>query len=98
MTFYILVALIAGVVSFAASWGVLQVDGASCPVERLLALGAGSNSEAYRLVFLEDGQPARKVRYEFVDTVNLLSTDDARTTINVSTPREEIRLVPVQTF
>lgn len=50
------------------------------------------------VVFLEDGQPARKVRYEYVDTVNLLSTDDSRTTINVSTPREEIRLVPVQTF
>jgi hypothetical protein len=50
------------------------------------------------VVFLEDGQPARKVRYEFLDTVDLRSTDDSRATIAVTTPREEIRLVPVQTY
>jgi len=50
------------------------------------------------VVFLEDGRPARKLRYEFVDTVDLLSTDASRAMIAVSTPREEIRLVPVQTY
>lgn len=50
------------------------------------------------VVFLEDGQPARKVRYEFLDTVALRSTDAPHATIAVTTPREEIRLVPVQTF
>jgi len=50
------------------------------------------------VVFLEDGRPARKVRYEFVDTLDLLSTDDSRAAIQVTTPREEIRLEPVQAF
>lgn len=50
------------------------------------------------VVFLEDGRPARKVRYEFLDTVDLRSTDDSRATIVVTTPREEIRLVPVPTL
>ena len=47
------------------------------------------------VVFLEDGRPARKVRYEFVDTVNLRATGGSSATIDVSYPREEIRLVPV---
>lgn len=50
------------------------------------------------VVLLEDGRPARKVRYEYIDTLDLHSTDDSRATIRVSTPREEIRLEPVQTF
>jgi hypothetical protein len=50
------------------------------------------------VVFLEDGRPARKVRYEYVDTVNLLGVGDSRATIAVTTPREEIRLVPVETL
>jgi hypothetical protein len=50
------------------------------------------------IVYLEGGLPARRFRFEYVDTINLLSTDDSRATINVSYPREEIRFVPVQTF
>lgn len=50
------------------------------------------------LVLLDNGQPARKVRYEYLDTIKLLSTDSSRATVDVSFPREEIRLVPVQTF
>src|SRR5690606_11805061 len=50
------------------------------------------------VVFLEDGQPARKVRYEFLDTVDLRSAADPGARVNVTYPREEIRLVPVQTY
>ncbi|MBE2215318.1 MAG: hypothetical protein IAE82_15705 [Opitutaceae bacterium] len=50
------------------------------------------------VVFLEDGQPARKVRYEFLDTVDLRSADAPGARVNVTYPREEIRLVPVQTY
>jgi len=50
------------------------------------------------LVTLEDGRTARKVRYEFLDTVDLLSADAPGATIAVTFPREEIRLVPVQTY
>lgn len=50
------------------------------------------------VITLDDGRPARKVRYEYVDTVNLRSADDPRTMVDVSFAREEIRLLPVQAF
>lgn len=50
------------------------------------------------VVYLEDGRPARKVRYEFVDTVNLRAAGDPAATIKLSYPREEIRLVPLDAF
>ncbi len=65
------------------------------PVSSSMTL-VGTRDEG--VVYLDDGTPARKVRYEYLDTVNLMSTDDTRAVLNVSRPREEIRLVPVQTL
>ncbi len=49
------------------------------------------------LVLLPDGQPARRVRYHFVDTVQLRDTRD-QAALAVSRPREEVRFVPVNLY
>lgn len=49
------------------------------------------------LVMLEDGLPARQVRYQFIDTLQLRRPGD-HASVSVSYPREEIRLVPVRTY
>jgi hypothetical protein len=46
------------------------------------------------IVYLDGGQPARRVRLQYLDTVRLRAEDD-HASIDVSFPREEIRLVPV---
>lgn len=49
------------------------------------------------VVLLENGVPARKTRYQYVDSFEL-SAPGGSGTVNVSFPREEIRLTPLETF
>ncbi|BET66263.1 hypothetical protein ASA1KI_11810 [Opitutales bacterium ASA1] len=49
------------------------------------------------LVFLGDGVPARRVRYQFLDSIEM-RTPSGETRLNLSYPREEIRVVPIHTF
>jgi hypothetical protein len=49
------------------------------------------------IVYLENGQAVRKLRLQFVDTVRLRDTA-ATTAIEITTPREEVRFVPVDTL
>jgi hypothetical protein len=46
------------------------------------------------IVMLQDGRPARKMRYEFVDTVQMRALGESAA-VSVSYPREEVRLIPV---
>ena len=55
------------------------------------------NARDEGIVFLDDGRPARKVRYEFVDTFELWAPGGAGK-VNVSYPREEIRMIPIRTM
>jgi hypothetical protein len=49
------------------------------------------------IVYLETGQPVRKLRLQFMDTVRL--RDNAATAeIEITTPREEVRFLPVDTL
>lgn len=49
------------------------------------------------IVYLDSGQPARKVRLQFVDTVRLRNPG-AAAALEITTPREEVRFVPVDTL
>lgn len=49
------------------------------------------------IVYLESGQPVRKVRLQFVDTVRLRNPG-AAAALEITTPREEVRFVPVDTL
>jgi hypothetical protein len=49
------------------------------------------------IVFLESGQPVRKVRLQYVDTVRLRNPG-AAAALEITTPREEVRFVPVDTL
>ncbi len=68
----------------------------------LRVVPAGSAGYLYRardegVVMLENGAPARRVRYEFLDTFELLAPGGGGR-VNVTYPREEIRVVPIRTF
>jgi hypothetical protein len=49
------------------------------------------------IVYLESGQPVRKVRLQYVDTVRLRNPG-AAAALEITTPREEVRFVPVDTL
>lgn len=49
------------------------------------------------IVYSDTGEPVRKVRLRFVDTVRLRDPD-AQAAVEITYPREEIRYVPVATF
>jgi hypothetical protein len=49
------------------------------------------------IVYLESGQPVRKLRLQYVDTVRLRDTA-ATAAIEITTPREEVRLLPIDTL
>lgn len=49
------------------------------------------------IVYLETGQPVRKLRLQFVDTVRLRDTA-ATAAVEITTPREEVRFLPVDTL
>lgn len=49
------------------------------------------------IVYLDSGQPARRYRLQYVDTFKLRAEGETAS-IDVSYPREEIRLVPVNAF
>jgi hypothetical protein len=49
------------------------------------------------LVVLDDGAPALRVRYQFLDTIEM-RTPGGEARMNLSYPREEIRVVPIHMY
>lgn len=49
------------------------------------------------IVYLRDGLPAKRYRYQFIDTITFRNARDG-SSIEVTVPREEVILVPVQLF
>lgn len=49
------------------------------------------------IVFLKNGMPARRYRYEFLDRVVYRNAEDG-SVVQLDVPREEVVYVPVQTF
>lgn len=49
------------------------------------------------IVFLDDGAPARRVRYQYLDTVQMQAEGES-TTVAMTYPREEIRFIPINAY
>jgi hypothetical protein len=74
-----------------------RTDAGSSPGLRVLpvsATGAFRGARDEGVVLLRDGSAARKVRYEYVDTVRMRALGGSAD-VRVSYPREEVRLEPI---
>ncbi|EDY84920.1 hypothetical protein VDG1235_4554 [Verrucomicrobiia bacterium DG1235] len=64
------------------------------PIEQYATLVGAEPSPVY---YLEDGSPVQRVQLQFLDT-EIWELDDSDERITVSSMRNEIRVIPVQSF